>query len=186
MTGSNIETSDLARMVKARLLPAGAVRIEADERERAALAARFAIVSVDALSAEIELELCKKGVRASGRLSARITQNCAVSGDPFPLAIEEPVVLRFIEEGTAALTPSDEDAIDFDLTAEDCDEIEYGGESFDLGEAVAQTLGLAIDPYAEGPGAETARAVAGIAQEGEADGPLAAGLAAGLAALKKN
>lgn len=165
-------------MIKARLLPASAVLIEADERERAALAERFAIVSIEKLTAEIELELCQKGVRAEGALKAEITQACAVSGDPFPVRIEEAIVLRFIEEGTATLTPSDEDEIDFELTAEDCDEIEYDGESFDLGEAVAQTLGLAIDPYAEGPKASAARKRAGITEEGQQDGPLAAGLSA--------
>lgn len=165
-------------MVKARLLPAGAVLIEADERERAALAERFGIVSIEALDARVELELCSKGVRAEGTLQADITQICAVSSEPFPVRIEETISLRFIEAGTASLAPSDEDAIDFDVTADDCDEIEHEGESFDLGEAVAQSLGLAIDPYAEGPAANAARRKAGIIKEGEEEGPLAAGLAA--------
>ncbi|MEM8726635.1 MAG: DUF177 domain-containing protein, partial [Pseudomonadota bacterium] len=65
-----------------------------------------------------------------------------------------------------------------ELDAEDCDEIEYAGDMFDLGEAVAQTLGLAIDPYAEGPNADAARKAAGIVEEGEQDGPLAAALTA--------
>ena len=178
MLGSNDAEPELTRLVKARLLPADAVLIEADERERAALAERFAIVSIEKLSAEIELELCQKGVRAQGSLTAEVTQACAVSGDPFSVRIEEPLVLRFIEEGTSTLTPSEDDEIDFELTAEDCDEIEYDGESFDLGEAVAQTLGLAIDPYAEGPTASAARKQAGIEEEGQQDGPLAAQLAA--------
>ena len=49
----------------------------------------------------------------------------------------------------------------------------------DPGEAVAQSLALAIDPFAEGPGAEEARRRAGILSESAA-GPFAA-----LAALKK-
>ncbi|MEM6586175.1 MAG: DUF177 domain-containing protein [Pseudomonadota bacterium] len=169
---------ELTRMVKARLLPASAVQIEADERERAALAERFGVVSIESLTAKVELEQCQKGVRAEGELSARITQLCAVAGEPFAVPIDEPVVLRFIEQGTSTLTPSEEDDIDFELTADDCDEIEYDGESFDLGEAVAQTLGLAINPYAEGPTASKARKNAGIVEEGQQDGPLAAQLAA--------
>ncbi|MEM7689346.1 MAG: DUF177 domain-containing protein [Pseudomonadota bacterium] len=178
MLGSKNEAPELTRMVKARLLPASAVLVEADERERAALADRFGIVSIEALSAQVELEQCQKGVRAQGALQAQITQICAVSGDPFRVAIEEPITLRFIEHGSAALTPSDDDDIDFDLTTEDCEEIEYDGESFDLGEAVAQTLGLAIDPYAEGPNANAVRKKAGIVEEGQQDGPLAQALAA--------
>lgn len=168
----------MTRVIKARLLPAGPVQIEADARECAALAGRFGIVSVDALKASVDLELCQRGVRAHGHLSAKVTQACAVSGEPFLVHIEEPIVLRFIEEGSATLTPSEDDDIDFELAADDCDEIEYAGDSFDLGEAVAQTLGLAIDPYAEGPGADAARARAGIVEEGQQDGPLAAALAA--------
>ena len=160
------------------MLPADAVRIEADLRERTELAQRFGIVSIERLTAEIELDLYSKGIRATGQMRAAITQACAVSGEPFAVTIEEPIPLRFIEEGSATLVPSEDDEIDFDLTADDCDEIEYAGDGFDLGEAVAQSLGLAIDPYAEGPHAADVRRKAGIITEGEVDGPLAAGLAA--------
>ena len=68
---------------------------------------------------------------------------------------------------------------EIELGADDLDEIEYSGTQFDLGEAVAQSLALAIDPFAVGPGAEEARQRAGIVGE-EASGPFAA-----LAALKK-
>ena len=49
----------------------------------------------------------------------------------------------------------------------------------DLGEAVAQSFGLALDPYATGPDAETTRRDAGIVAESAPSGPFAA-----LAALK--
>ncbi len=178
MLGSRQDEFELTRVVRPRTLPAGAVMIEADERERVALAGRFGIVSVDELIAWVEMEQCQKGIRAEGNLRARITQACAVSGEDFEIAIEEPVVLRFIEEGSTSLIPSEDDDIDFDLTADDCDEIEYSGDMIDLGEAVAQTLGLAIDPYAEGPDADEVRRKAGIVAEGEQEGPLAAALAA--------
>jgi len=178
MLGSKNEAPELTRMVKARLLPASAVLIEADERERTALARRFGIISIEELTASVDLEQCQKGVQAKGTLRAAVTQQCAVSDEPFRVAIDETITLRFIERGTSTLTPSEDDEIDFELTAEDCDEIEYDGESFDLGEAVAQSLGLSIDPYAEGPNAAGARKKAGVVAEGQQDGPLAAGLAA--------
>ena len=178
MLGSKSDAPELTRVVKARMLPASAVIIEADERERAALAERFGIASIISFCARVELDLCKKGVRAEGTISASIIQACAVSGENFPVEIDEPIAFRFIEEGTALLTPSEDDDIDFELTADDCDEIEYGGDSFDVGEAVAQSLGLAIDPYAEGPNANAARKAAGIVEEGDEDGPLADALKA--------
>ncbi|MCX7864669.1 MAG: DUF177 domain-containing protein, partial [Novosphingobium sp.] len=43
------------------------------------------------------------------------------------------------------------------IDADACDEIDYAGLPIDIGEAVAQSLALAIDPYATGPAAEQAR-----------------------------
>lgn len=160
-------------MVKARPLPAGVVVIEASPEERAALATRFGLGAVDSLRAEVTLEQKPRAIRATGRLTAQIMQPCAISGEDFPVAIDEPIDLRFVEDNQRRATEDEE----IELEADDCDEIEYEGEMFDLGEAVAQTLGLAIDPYAEGPNADAARKAAGIVQEGEQDGPLAALLA---------
>lgn len=156
-------------MVKARPLPAGPVVIEASAEERAALAQRFGLGAVEALRAEIALEPRPRAIRATGRLTARVMQPCAVSGEDFPVTIDEPVDLRFVEENQRPAAEEEE----IELEADDCDEIEYAGEMFDLGEAVAQTLGLAIDPYAEGPDADAVRAAAGIVPEGEQLGPLA-------------
>lgn len=179
MSGA-LPPSELTRMVKTRPLPGEPVVIEASEAERAALAARFGLGAVDRLRAEVALEQKPRAIRATGRLHAEIMQPCAVSGEDFPVTIDEPIDLRFVEEGRLSL-PDDENA-EIELEADDCDEIEYAGEMFDLGEAVAQTLGLAIDPYAEGPNADAARKAAGIVAEGEQEGPLAAMLAA----LKKD
>ena len=160
---------ELTRMVKTRPLPGGTVVIEATQEERAALALRFGLGAVDALRAEVSLEQRPRAIRATGRLTAAIQQPCAISGEDFPVAIDEAVDLRFVEEGQRPATEGDE----IELEADDCDEIGFSGEMFDLGEAVAQTLGLAIDPYAEGPNADAARKAAGIVQEGEQLGPLA-------------
>lgn len=159
-------------MVKARPLPAAAMVIAANAQECAALAARFGLGAVADLRAEITLESRPRGVRARGRLVAHVMQPCAISAEDFPVTIDEPVDLLFVEDN--ARPAADE----IELEADDCDEIAYAGEMFDLGEAVAQTLGLAIDPYAEGPHADAARKAAGIIAEGEQDGPLAAMLAA--------
>ena len=95
-------------------------------------------------------------------------QSCAVSGDDLPARIDEPVDLRFVP---AAASHAEE----MELAAEDLDEIEYDDGHFDLGEALAQSLALGIDPYAVGPDAEAARRKAGLTGEGQA-GPLAEAL----------
>ena len=168
MSGA-LPPSELSRMIKARPLPAAPVVIEASAEERAALAARFGLGAVEALRAEVSLEQRPRAIRAAGRLQAAIQQPCAISGEDFPVAIDEAIDLRFVEDGQRPASEAEE----IELEADDCDEIEFAGEMFDLGEAVAQTLGLAIDPYAEGPNADAARKAAGIVQEGEQLGPLA-------------
>ncbi len=168
----SLPPSELTRMIKARPLSGEAVVIEATPEERAALAARFGLGAVESLRAEMRLEQKARAIRVTGRLKAAIMQPCAISTDLFPVTIDEPIDLRFVEDRERPMT--EDEAKEIELEADDCDEIAYSGEMFDLGEAVAQTLGLAIDPYAEGPNADAARKAAGIVAEGEQLGPLAA------------
>jgi uncharacterized metal-binding protein YceD (DUF177 family) len=159
---------EFSRMVRTRPAPPERIAIEANEAEREALAARFEVVAIPALHAELTLTQEGDAVEARGTLTANIVQSCAVSNEDFRVRIEEPLTLRFVRE--ARRVDPEEEA---ELPVDEPDEIEFSGEMFDLGEAVAQSLGLAIDPFAEGPGAEAARRAAGIVGEGEAEGPLA-------------
>lgn len=164
---------EFSRLVDRRHIKAEPVRLEADEAERKALAERFGLVAIDRLEAEVSLEADGEAVDARGTLSAQVVQSCAVTGDDLPVAIEEPLTLRFVPE----TAPVEEE---IELEAEELDEIPYSGTAFDLGEAVAQSLALAIDPYATGPEADRVRKEKGLSNE-EASGPFAA-----LAALKKD
>lgn len=172
---------ELSRPIKPRALPAGTMTVEADEAERAALASRFGITAIHSLTAEVEFGEKDGAVLAEGKLAATLEQPCAVTREDFTYEVSETFSLRFVPEGR--MGEYEEDA-EFELTEEDLDEIEYEGETFDLGEAIAQELGLAIDPYREGPGADAARDEAGIEsdEEREASGPLAEALSA----LKKD
>ena len=165
---------ELSRIIKLNALKEEPVRIEASETERADLAERFGISAIDSLTAMIQLTPRGQKVRGEGTLLADIVQACAISGEDFAHRIEEDLAFVFVPEGSEP----DEQELEIELDAEDLDEIEYDGESFDLGEAVAQSLGLAIDPYAEGPDADTARKSAGISSDDAPSGPLAEALAA--------
>jgi hypothetical protein len=174
MSGES-EKGELTRIIKLRPLPGETVLVEANETERAALARRFALPSVDSLRADIALENDGSSVLARGQLKAQIVQNCAVSGDEFAVSIDEPVLLRFTQARSANANEEDEE-MEIELTEENCDEIEFSGDALNLGEAIAQSLGLAIDPYAEGPNAEATRKAAGISSDNEPSGPLAEAL----------
>lgn len=165
---------EFSRPIRTRPLPGGSVRLEANEAERAALGARFGISGIEALVAEVALDETDNAIRGEGRLRASIVQACAVSGEDFPTRIDEPLAFRFVAESGSPAEPD----MEIELEADDLDEIEYSGDSFDLGEAVAQSLGLAIDPYAEGPEADAARKAAGITGDDAPSGPLAEALAA--------
>jgi len=168
-----VSQPEFSRPVDRERIGDGARRIEADAREREALARRFGLVSIAKLEADLSLSVEGTVIGAAGRMRADIVQSCAVSGEDLPVHIDEPVALRFVPE--ASRQPDEE----VELSEEDCDEIEYSGTQFDLGEAIAQSLVLAIDPFATGPDADRVRKEKGLLDEA-ASGPFAA-----LAALKK-
>ncbi|ANY21415.1 hypothetical protein A6F68_02935 [Tsuneonella dongtanensis] len=165
---------EFSRIVKVRPQPPQHIDLNAGEAERSALAVRFGISEVRGLSATLSFEADGPAVSAKGRMTAEVVQTCAVSGEDFAVRIDEPLDLRFVPQGS--LTVDEEEEVE--LSSDDPDEIEYDGESFDAGEAVAQSLGLAIDPYAEGPNADLVRREAGIVDEDAPTGPLAEALAA--------
>lgn len=175
-TKPEFSSPEFSHMVDVRQIGGGqTVSLTPDETQRRRLAARFGITSIDSMHAELHLTAAGQDVDVRGHLSAGIVQMCAISGEDFPVAIEEPIALRFVPPATP-VTPDEE----IEITAGDCDEIEYQGTAFDLGEAVAQSLALAIDPFAEGPDADQART------RHRLGGDVATGPFAALSALKRN
>lgn len=118
--------------------------LEATEAERAALASRFGILEIGTLRANLRLRLEAGGTaRVRGILTADVVQACVVTLEPVPQHIEEPVDLRFLPEG--AESEDDPDGPDEILTE---------GGALELGEAIAEQLSLALDPYPRVPGAK--------------------------------
>ena len=153
-------------------------RLEADEAQRMALARRFALRTLDAFTGEIDLCSDDAGLVAKGTISAKLSQACVISGAAVPADLSEPFTVRFVAES------SYEADAEIELDAAECDTMFHDGRGVDLGELLAQTLGLAINPYPRSPDAEAVLKAAGVKAEGEADdefGPFAA-----LAALRKD
>lgn len=148
-------------------------RLAADATERAALATRFGLLSLDRLEAQVRLVPEGAGWRATGRVTAELAQACVATGQPVAEHVDAEFSLRFI--------PAPDGASDgeIELTGDALDEITIEGERIDLGEAVAQTLALNLTPFPRGAGADEALRAAGVLSEEEA-GPFAA-----LAALKE-
>jgi uncharacterized metal-binding protein YceD (DUF177 family) len=148
------------------------MRIEAGPGEREALARRFGLSSLPRLDAEVSIVRANEDILATGRVSAEAVQSCVVTDAPVPARIEEDFAIRFRPE--QALHAEEE----VELGDEELDVIFYDGALVDVGEAVAQTVALALEPYPRAPGAEDVLREAGVIGEAEA-GPFGA-----LAALK--
>jgi uncharacterized metal-binding protein YceD (DUF177 family) len=148
------------------------IAIEADAAERAALAVRFGLVAIGWLAAEAELVRNGADVTATGRIEASVTQACVVTGAPVDARLDEAFSILF--QPLPASGPDEE----IELGESELDVTFYEGGAIDLGEAAAETVALALDPYPRSPDAETALKVAGVQSEEEA-GPFGA-----LAALR--
>ena len=148
-----------------------ALSIEANEAERAALAKRFDLPGIDALSANAELVREGEIVTVRGRLQARVTQSCVASGEPVPASLDEPFAVEFRPLASAAATTGEEE---IELSAADCDVMFYERGEVDVGEAVAETLSLSLDPYPRAPGAEEILRAKGVLSEEEATAARAA------------
>lgn len=148
------------------------VRVEADETERAALARRFGLIAIDALAADFAIRRDAAGIVAHGDLAGAVVQACSVTGERVPAKIEEAFDIRFLPETT-------DGADEIELSEDECDTVFYTGGAIDLGEAAAETLALALDPFPRSPNASAALREAGVLSE-DPTGPFAA-----LAKLKK-
>ena len=167
--------SELSRPLRLGDVPVGGktVTLEAGAVERAALAKRLGVVSLDRLTASLTIQRDDRGrqFRVHGQFDAALTQICVVTLEPFATMVSDAVVARFdraaarpsraITRDSAgrnvAADQSDMAAIDILVMAGDVldDEVvePVYGETIDLGELVAQYLSLAIDPHPRRPNA---------------------------------
>ncbi len=135
-------------------------RIVADAAERAALCARFDMLSLDMLEGEAVLTARPGGVQAKGRLRATLSQACVATGAAVNVTIDERFDIRFSPE------PQLDHEAEVELSADDLDVMPVENGMIDLGEAVAQTLALALDPYPRAVGAAAVVATLGAEEAG--------------------
>jgi len=135
------------------------LRLSADEAARHALMARFDLAALYNLEAEISLKHEADAVIATGRFTASLAQFCIATHDPVPAKLDEPIHIQFMAE------PTSNGEVELELAPEDCDTMFHDGQTIDLGEAVAQSLGLALNPYPRSPEAEKILKAAGVKSE---------------------
>jgi uncharacterized metal-binding protein YceD (DUF177 family) len=138
--------------------------IAADEAERAALAHRFGLVSLDRLVADVELLREPAGtILLAAAFEAEFAQECIVTLDPVAGSVSERFQLRYGAPEAEPEAPGGDDDPAFEP---------LHGEAIDVGEAVAQEFSLALPPF---PRALDAAIINGaVTETQDQDGPFAA------------
>lgn len=162
-----------------RLPPAGrTVKVDADAAACAAIALRMGITSVERFAAELTVTPLRGGLRALGRVSARLEQPSVVSFEPVWQDVDEAVDRVFLPAPRSAQPPTPGTEVYVDIDDDDFPD-HIDGPEVDLSALLLETLALAIDPYPRREG-ESLTGL-GLDLEEEKAGPFA-----GLARLKRN
>jgi uncharacterized metal-binding protein YceD (DUF177 family) len=144
MTQPEISLAEFSRPISVLRLGADALiyRIDATKDERAALARRFDLVSLDHLAATVTLSRQGGDVRLAAEIVADIVQLCCRTLEPFASKLVDRSTLLYRRKAPPA---------DLAVDDEDCEVLV--GDAIDIGEAAAQQLSLALDPFPRAPGA---------------------------------
>jgi len=136
---------ELTRVVHLHDLADGPVelRINVDEASRSALAERFGLDSLMMLNAQVMASRHGRGLRVEGHFSAQPVQRCVVTGKAVVSNVAESFTVVFLPE-IAEAEAAGNGGIDVEAT-EDYEPLT--SDRVDVGEVVAQSLALALDPY---------------------------------------
>lgn len=163
----NVSLDDLGREPKT-------YQFSADEQQRADLARRLGILSLEEASAVVTLSLVSAGtIHAIGTVRAQVTQVCVVTLAPVPAQIEEEFEGWFgdQEEAPVSFTKArnERDAkkgpLEVEILDESVDPESIVGGKINVGELATQYLSLGLEPY---PRAADAPAVQSFGPAGEA------------------
>ena len=138
--------------------------LEASPAERAALAKRFGLPAIDSLRADLDLKRIRGGsaVQLSGQIIADVTQSCVVTLEPVKQHVDETFEILYSDEVT-----DEQSAIGADVAWPE----PLPDRALDVGEAVAEQLSLALDPYPRAAGVALEKQWTG---EGDTAKPFAA------------
>ena len=143
-----MKSQPFSHAVLARDIPPGGkrFRVQADEEERARLAAALDILEVTALSGDLEIHpVATQAFRVCGRLEARVVQTDVVTLDPVAQAVAEDVDVTLMPAEQQGRGP-DRGEVFVDVAEEDGPDLFHNGR-IDLGVLLTEHLALGLDPY---------------------------------------
>lgn len=122
------------------------VALQADETIRAAIAARFGVEAVNALSGEATIASRDAVIAVEGAVKAAVLRTCVASLETFTEDIDEPFQIEFSRE--RAPEPAEEE-----MEIEGPEPLE--GDVLDIAEIFVQQVSLAMAAFPRKPGAES-------------------------------
>ncbi|TVR98716.1 MAG: DUF177 domain-containing protein [Rhodospirillales bacterium] len=171
-------TPEFSRPLAVATVPPGgrSFRIEARADECEALARRFALLAIGAFSAEgtIQPQQQARRFRLVGRLRAEVVQQCVVTLDPVAASVdvgfERTYGANVADEWGGHPPPGEEVVLTLAADADLAEPLMDG--MIDLGEAAAEELALALDPFPRRPDATfPGLTVAGAEEEAASNNP---------------
>jgi uncharacterized metal-binding protein YceD (DUF177 family) len=167
-TKTDVNQPEFSRTIVIEKIPTAGVeqQLVAKDDERKKLAERLGLVELPKLEAKVTVHPVRadQTITVTGTLKADVVQQCVVTLEPLTNQIEYDFKVLY-----AAPELLTEGAGPSDMEEEDMEPILDG--TIDLGELVAQNLGIALDPYPRKPGVGFVEAAYGDAKA--APGPLA-------------
>jgi Uncharacterized ACR, COG1399. len=141
-----ISTPFYRPFVVSQIRPGGMeIRVEANDIERATVAADFNLAELRSLVGDFKLSGRPERIKVVGIIQADIQQICVVSLEPFDSILKEDIELVFTEESRRKRAGED---IEFN---EDIPDPIVNGQ-IDLGAIALEFLALGLDPYPRKPG----------------------------------
>jgi uncharacterized metal-binding protein YceD (DUF177 family) len=140
------------------------MKVAAEPEELAALARRFGLLALDRLEATVAVTRRDDEIALQGTLNAQVSQACIASGAAVPAALIVPFEILFRPQPQSG-RPDEE----VELDEGELDVVFYDRGEIDIGEAVAETLSLHLDPWPRAPEADAVLRAAGVKSEGEED-----------------
>ena len=125
------------------------ISLAVGEHERAALAKRFELVSIESFTADVTVRRVPGSllVEVKGTFAADIVQSCVITEAPVAEQVREAFSVHFGPE------TYNEAEVDFELDDEDPPEL-IENDVIELGEWIAQLLAIEMNPYPKAPGAK--------------------------------
>ena len=116
--------------------------IQPTAAEIAALVARFDFVSIEDMRAEVTVrKVARDCWDVAGTLSARVSQRCVITGNDVPELVDFAIEERYVREA------ENDDGVEVNLNG--AEPLVAG--AIDIGEMVAQSLGVAVAPWPKSP-----------------------------------